>query len=118
MKRSNRLVLLVGVFLAIVAFVGILLLVRTPTGDGPAKAPTEGPVVVATTDGTGPADPTLVVDVDAPGGGASCTSPVGGGRSVSRVEPPLVPGEPQAAAVEVTMIATSTFHLCIVALPL
>ena len=30
MKRSNRLVLLVGVFLAIVAFVGILLLVRQP----------------------------------------------------------------------------------------
>ena len=49
MKRSNRLVLLVGVFLAIVAFVGILLLVRTPSSE-PAKAPTEGPVVVATTD--------------------------------------------------------------------
>ncbi len=67
-------------------------------------------------DGTGPADAALVVDVDAPGGGASCTSPVGGGRSVSRVEPPLVPGEPQAAAVAVTMSATSTFHLRIVAL--
>lgn len=51
MKRSNRLVLLVGVFLAIVAFVGILLLVRQPSGDnGPAKPPTEGPVVVATAD--------------------------------------------------------------------
>ena len=51
MKRSNRLVLLVGVFLAIVAFVGILLLVRQPSGDnGPAKAPVDGPVVVATAD--------------------------------------------------------------------
>ena len=30
MKRSNRLVLLVGVFLAIVAFVGILVLTRQP----------------------------------------------------------------------------------------
>ena len=51
MKRSNRLVLLVGVFLAIVAFVGILLLVRSPSGDNASnKPPTEGPVVVATTD--------------------------------------------------------------------
>jgi pilus assembly protein CpaB len=51
LKRSNRLVLLVGVFLAIVAFVGILLLVRQPSGDnGPAKAPVDGPVVVATAD--------------------------------------------------------------------
>ena len=49
MKRSNRLVLLVGVFLAIVAFVGILLLSGTPTEpvDGPA---TELPTVVATQD--------------------------------------------------------------------
>ena len=49
MKRSNRLVLLVGVFLAIVAFVGILLLVRT---DGSAKptVPTTGFVVIATAD--------------------------------------------------------------------
>lgn len=46
MKRSNRLVLLVGVFLAIVAFVGILLLV----GGGGSKEPTvatTGPVVIA-----------------------------------------------------------------------
>jgi pilus assembly protein CpaB len=50
LKRSNRLVLLVGVFLAIVAFVGILLLVRSPSTEGPAKAPVDGPVVVATTD--------------------------------------------------------------------
>ena len=49
MKRSNRLVLLVGVFLAIVAFVGILLLVRTPATQAPTVA-TDGPVVVATTD--------------------------------------------------------------------
>jgi len=49
LKRSNRLVLLVGVFLAIVAFVGILLIVRTPS-TGPATVPTTGPVVVATVD--------------------------------------------------------------------
>jgi len=52
LKRSNRLVLLVGVFLAIVAFVGILLLVRTPNDGGNAtnKPPVDGPVVVATAD--------------------------------------------------------------------
>jgi pilus assembly protein CpaB len=49
LKRSNRLVLLVGVFLAVVAFVGILLLVRTPS-EGPATIPTTGPVVVASAD--------------------------------------------------------------------
>jgi pilus assembly protein CpaB len=49
LKRSNRLVLLVGVFLAIVAFVGILLLVRQePTRQ--TEVPTEGPVVVAAAD--------------------------------------------------------------------
>ena len=49
MKRSNRLVLLVGVFLAIVAFVGILVLTRQ---EAPQQvvAPTTGPVVVATVD--------------------------------------------------------------------
>jgi Flp pilus assembly protein CpaB len=51
LKRSNRLVLLVGVFLAIVAFVGILLLLQTPaTPDGTTEIPTEGPVVVASAD--------------------------------------------------------------------
>ena len=52
MKRSNRLVLLVGVFLAIVAFVGILLLVRRPQRRQRAtnRPPTDGPVVVATAD--------------------------------------------------------------------
>ncbi len=50
MKRSNRLVLLVGVFLAVVAFVGILLLVRSPQGEVVQQAPTTGPVVVASTD--------------------------------------------------------------------
>ena len=49
MKRSNRLVLLVGVFLAIVAFVGILLLVRQPATPS-TEVKTTGPVVVATTD--------------------------------------------------------------------
>lgn len=52
MKRSNRLVLLIGVFLAIVAFVGILLLFQqAPTpGGGAAAIPTDGPVVVAKKD--------------------------------------------------------------------
>ena len=49
MKRSNRLVLLIGVFLAIVAFIGILLTLSSGTsGDGKIKAPTTGNVVVAT----------------------------------------------------------------------
>ena len=50
MKRSNRLVLLIGVFLAIVAFVGILLLVRNDGSREPVKAPTTGNVVVAVSD--------------------------------------------------------------------
>ena len=50
MKRTSRLVLLVGVFLAIVAFVGILLLVRSPQGEVVEQAPTTGPVVVAAAD--------------------------------------------------------------------
>ena len=51
MKRSNRLVMLVGVFLAIIAFVGILLLTQNPSrGDAPTGPKTTGNVVVATTD--------------------------------------------------------------------
>jgi pilus assembly protein CpaB len=50
LKRSNRLVLLVGVFLAIVAFVGILVMSRGSTEPGTVKPPTTGPVVVATAD--------------------------------------------------------------------
>ena len=50
MKRSNRLVLLVGVFLAIVAFVGILLTLQGSTGDDTPPVPTTGPVVVAKAD--------------------------------------------------------------------
>ncbi|MGZ6340736.1 MAG: Flp pilus assembly protein CpaB [Candidatus Limnocylindrales bacterium] len=48
MKRSNRLVLLVGVFLAIVAFVGILLLVRQQPEV--STVPTTGTVLIATVD--------------------------------------------------------------------
>jgi pilus assembly protein CpaB len=48
LKRSNRLVLLVGVFLAIVAFVGVLLLSNQPTSS--STPPTELPTVVAATD--------------------------------------------------------------------
>ena len=51
MKRSNRLVLLVGVFLALIAFVGILLLARGNTASNqPVPPPTTGPVVVAAAD--------------------------------------------------------------------
>jgi pilus assembly protein CpaB len=51
LKRSNRLVLLVGVFLAIVAFVGILLLTRSSgANEGTPPVPTTGSVVVATAD--------------------------------------------------------------------
>jgi Flp pilus assembly protein CpaB len=51
LKRSNRLVLLVGVFLAVVAFVGIILLLQTPaTQDGTPPPSTDGPVVVAKVD--------------------------------------------------------------------
>ena len=49
MKRSNRLVLLIGVFLAVVAFIGILLLSQGGGGSTP-PTPTELPTVVATTD--------------------------------------------------------------------
>ena len=55
MKRSNRLVLLVGVFLAVIAFVGIaLLLGRSPSDQtgtgGPTAVPTQLPTVVALQD--------------------------------------------------------------------
>ena len=51
MKRSNRLVLLIGVFLAIVAFIGILLISSQPTTpNGDNQVPTELPTVVATAD--------------------------------------------------------------------
>jgi Flp pilus assembly protein CpaB len=51
LKRSNRLVLLVGVFLAIVAFVAILLLLQTPaTAPGEGAVPTTANVVIAKTD--------------------------------------------------------------------
>ncbi len=51
MKRSNRLVLLIGVFLAVVAFVLVLLLLQNPpAGTQTTTVPTTGPVVVATAD--------------------------------------------------------------------
>lgn len=49
MKRSNRLVLLVGVFLAIIAFVGVLLLSGSKT-DTANTPPTELPTVLAAKD--------------------------------------------------------------------
>jgi pilus assembly protein CpaB len=50
LKRSNRLVLLIGVFLAIVAFVAVILMFGNNSGGGEVRPPTTGPVVVATTD--------------------------------------------------------------------
>lgn len=54
MKRSNRLVLLVGVALAVVAFVAVLLLTRNGGGGGGANAvpsaPPDANVVIATSD--------------------------------------------------------------------
>jgi pilus assembly protein CpaB len=42
LKRSNRLVLLVGIFLAVVAFVGIALLLSNNGGPGPGPGPDNG----------------------------------------------------------------------------
>ncbi|MGK2849977.1 MAG: Flp pilus assembly protein CpaB [Candidatus Limnocylindrales bacterium] len=51
MKRSNRLVLLVGVFLAIVAFIGILLISQGSGGNsGEPEVITELPTVIAKAD--------------------------------------------------------------------
>ena len=51
MKRSNRLVLLVGVFLAIVAFIAVLLLgPGSGGGGGTPPVPTTAPTVIATAD--------------------------------------------------------------------
>ena len=47
MKRSNRLVLLVGVFLAVIAFVGVLLLSQQRPVDRPNEATTQTVVVAA-----------------------------------------------------------------------
>ncbi len=52
MKRSNRLILLIGVFLAVVTFVGIVLILGSGgrSGSGTPQTPTELPTVFATTD--------------------------------------------------------------------
>jgi Flp pilus assembly protein CpaB len=52
LKRSNRLVLLIGIFLALVAFVLIILMFNNNGGGqaGPSAAPTTTKVVVATKD--------------------------------------------------------------------
>ena len=49
MKRSNRLVLLVGVFLAIVAFVAVIF-IQGPSDGGPPDVPTTAATVIATKD--------------------------------------------------------------------
>jgi Flp pilus assembly protein CpaB len=51
LKRSNRLILLIGVFLAIVAFIGVLLLMGDGTGPtGNEPPPTTAMTVIATED--------------------------------------------------------------------
>ncbi|MBA2373140.1 MAG: Flp pilus assembly protein CpaB [Chloroflexi bacterium] len=52
MKRSNRLVLLIGIFLAVVAFAGVLILSGggRSGSSGPPPPPTELPTVFATAD--------------------------------------------------------------------
>jgi pilus assembly protein CpaB len=50
LKRSNRLILLIGVFLAIVAFVGILVFSRTTPGPGTNPQTVNQPTVVAAAD--------------------------------------------------------------------
>jgi Flp pilus assembly protein CpaB len=47
LKRSNRLVLLVGVFLAVIAFVGIALILNGPGGGGGTPTPTVATVLPA-----------------------------------------------------------------------
>jgi pilus assembly protein CpaB len=51
LKRTNRLILLIGVLLAVVAFVGIIVVFNSQSSGGTATtAPTTKPVVVATRD--------------------------------------------------------------------
>jgi Flp pilus assembly protein CpaB len=52
LKRSNRLVLLIGVFLAVIAFVGIALLLsgQNPNSNTNTAPPTQLPTVIATRD--------------------------------------------------------------------
>jgi len=50
LKRSNRLVLLIGVFLAVIAFVGITLLLSGPPKETTPTVPTQLPTVIATRD--------------------------------------------------------------------
>ncbi len=51
MKRSNRLILLIGLFLAVVAFVGVILLTNNGTsGTGTPAVPTTAKIVVAAQD--------------------------------------------------------------------
>jgi pilus assembly protein CpaB len=50
LKRSNRLVLLIGVFLAVVAFVGIALILSGPGGPSQPTVPTTAQTVIAAKD--------------------------------------------------------------------
>ena len=51
MKRSNRLILLIGLLLAVVAFVGVILLTNNgSSGTSTPAAPTTAKIVVAAQD--------------------------------------------------------------------
>ena len=85
MKRSNRLVILVGVLLAVLAFVAIVILLNGPRGDtaGPAE-PTTETVLVATQDIAlgDPVTPSVVREVE--------------------IDPEAVQGEPLRSSTEVS----------------
>ncbi len=50
MRRSNRLILLIGLFFAVIAFVGVFTLLNQKSSTGPPPAPTTTQIVVAAQD--------------------------------------------------------------------
>lgn len=93
MKRSNRLVILVGVLLAVLAFVLVVILLNSNSGNGGSgEAPTTGTVLVATTDIAigDPVTPDVVETREVPLAAVSTSS---------LSDPALVHGEPALFAV-------------------
>ena len=91
MKRSNRLVIFVGVLLAILAFVGIVILLNQPTTTGPTGGqPTKVTVLVANQDIKigDPVTPDKVTEQQVDPNGVSGTAL--GSKSAVRGEPALV----------------------------
>ena len=74
MKRSNRLVLLIGVFLAVIAFIAVIFLQSTPTQPTPAEV--KEPTVIAAADIPLGVKITaeMVTKVDLPAAGRSATA--------------------------------------------